>query len=151
MPGMQCRTRDAVPVSSTQRHASACTNVPADIATIDSRIDPDTLDLASPLRQSAIDNANKLVQVATGTPMPADPCLYHGGPVQGDPLQPTGTPPSHVRALFRNGQIGFVLANLDRGPAGQFTTVFDVHGGFSPQLVQDPVTVEVSMPARIVF
>ena len=83
--------------------------------------------------------------------MPADPCLYVGGPVQGDPLQPTGTAPQHVRALFRNAQIGFVLANLDRGPTGQFVSVFDVHGGFNPQVVQDPVTVEVSMPARIVF
>ena len=71
--------------------------------------------------------------------------------MQGDPLQPMGTPPSHVRALFRNAQIGFVLANLDRGPTGQFVTVFDVHGGFNPQVVQDPVTVEVSMPARIVY
>ncbi|MFL5304612.1 MAG: hypothetical protein ACJ8F1_05335 [Polyangia bacterium] len=130
--------------------APTCTNLPADVSMIDSRVDPDTYDLASPMRQTAAENSNKLVQVATSTPTP-DPCLYVGGPVQGDPLQPMGTPPQHVRALFRNAQIEFVLANLDRGPTGQFVSVFDVHGGFNPQVVQDPVTVEVSMPARIVF
>ncbi len=132
-------------------NAPTCTNLPADVSMIDSRIDPDTFDPGSPLYQPAVDDANKLVQVAIGTPMPADPCLYFGGPVQGDPLQPMGTPPQHVRALFRNAQLGFVLANLDRAPPGQFVTVFDVHGGFNPQVVQDPVSVEVSMPARIVF
>jgi hypothetical protein len=131
--------------------APTCTNLPADVSMIDSRTDPDAYDPASPLHQAAVDNANKLVQVATSTPMPADPCLFQGGAVQGDPLQPMGTPPQHVRALFRNGQIGFVLANLDRAPSAQFVSTFDVHGGFSPQVVQDPVTVEVSMPARIVY
>ncbi|HVY38927.1 MAG TPA: hypothetical protein VHM31_13375, partial [Polyangia bacterium] len=132
--------------------APACTNLPADVSMIDSRVDPDAYDPASPMFQTAADNANKLVQVATSTPAPADPCLYFGGPVQGDPLQPAGTMPAqHVRALFHNAQMGFVLANLDRGPTGQFVTVFDVHGGFVPQVVQDPVTLEVSMPARIVF
>jgi hypothetical protein len=44
-----------------------------------------------------------------------------------------------------------VLANLDRAPTTQFVTTFDVHGGFAPQAVQDPTTLEVSMPARIVL
>ncbi|MES1165858.1 MAG: hypothetical protein ABUR63_08875, partial [Verrucomicrobiota bacterium] len=154
-PGdQQCKpnpTPDARFTFRIPMDAPTCTNLPADVSMIDSRVDPDAYDAASPLRQQAVDNANKLVQVATTTPTPADPCLYVGGPVQGDPLQPVGTPPQHVRALFRNAQIGFVLANLDRGPSGQFVTVFDVHGGFNPQVVQDPVTVEVSMPARIVY
>ena len=154
LPGdQQCSPNPAPDPRFTFRipmNAPTCTNLPADVSMIDSRIDPDAYDPASPLRQPAVDNANKLAQVATGKPAP-DPCLYMGGPVQGDPLQPMGTPPQHVRALFRNGQIGFVLANLDRGPSGQFVTVFDVHGGFVPQVVQDPVTLEVSMPARIVL
>jgi hypothetical protein len=57
---------------------------------------------------------------------------------------------THVRALFQNSQMNFVLANVDRSPTSQFITSFDVHGGFAPQVVQDPITVEVSMPARIV-
>ncbi len=56
-----------------------------------------------------------------------------------------------MRAIFRNSQISFVLANIDRQPIGQFQTGFDVHGGFTPQVVQDPTTVEVSMPARIIL
>ncbi len=56
----------------------------------------------------------------------------------------------HVRALFQNSQLSFVLANIDRSPSSQFVTSFDVHGGFGAQVVQDPITLEVSMPARIV-
>jgi hypothetical protein len=59
-------------------------------------------------------------------------------------------PRTHVRALFQNSQLSFVLANVDRSPTSQFITSFDVHGGFAPQVVQDPITLEVSMPARIV-
>ena len=106
----------------------------------------------------------------TSTPSPADPCLYIGGPTAGDPLpirrtqRVTATdggvgadggastaPPTHVRALFQNSQLSFVLANVDRAPSSQFVTSFDVHGGFGAQVVQDPITVEVSMPARIVL
>jgi hypothetical protein len=91
-----------------------------------------------------------------------DPCLYVGGPVgtetQVDPTVLTPDPtstllpnvPRHVRAVFRNSQITFVLANIDLQPTGQFLTSFDVHGGFQAQVIQDPTTVEVSMPARIV-
>jgi hypothetical protein len=122
---------------------------------IDSRVDPDFAD------QQAAQNAQTLVLVATSTPAPADPCLYFGGPVAGEPTSGSmaamaansdgGIPPTHVRALFKNAQMNFVLANLDRGPTLQFATTFDVHGGFGPQAVQDPATVEVSMPARIVL
>ncbi|HEY5088412.1 MAG TPA: hypothetical protein VIK30_00500, partial [Polyangia bacterium] len=42
-------------------------------------------------------------------------------------------------------------ANMDREPIGQFQTTFDVHGGFTPQVVQTPTTVEISMPVRIVL
>jgi hypothetical protein len=100
-----------------------------------------------------------------------DPCLYIGGPVgtetQVDPTipvdsnhnqLPTPNPistllpgvPRHVRAVFRNSQLTFVLANIDQQPTGQLVTGFDVHGGFQAQVVQDPTTVEVSMAARIV-
>ena len=93
----------------------------------------------------------------TSTPSPADPCLYIGGPTAGDSTigsadggvaSDKGT---HVRALFQNSQLSFVLANIDRAPSSQFLTSFDVHGGFAAQVVQDPITVEVSMPARIVL
>jgi hypothetical protein len=133
--------------------ARRCTNVPDSVATIDSRVDPDFADAM------AIANANALVSVATSPPAPDDPCLYFGGPVAGDPASVSvdagadgGVRASqHVRALFKNSQVSFVLANIDRGPTFQFATSFDVHGGFAPQLVQDPATVQISMPARIVI
>jgi hypothetical protein len=134
--------------------APTCTNVPSNVATIDSRINPDFVSGAANV--TAVDNAQTLVDLVRSTPAPTDPCFYLGGPITGDPptdpsMPPTTPPPTHVRALFQNSQLSFVLANLDRAPTFEFFTSFDVHGGFSPQLVQDPTTVEVSMPARIIL
>jgi len=148
----------------------------AAVNAIDSRIDPGNVPLtvshpdpSAPndptkkitdnTRARAINNANLLVKIVETAPAP-DPCLYFGGPVGTEPvIDPTLDPelvmpppaPQHVRALFRNSQMSFVLANVDRQPTGQFQTGFDVHGGFVAQVVQDPVTVEISMPARIVL
>jgi hypothetical protein len=136
-------------------NAKVCTNIPAGVDMIDSRVDPDF----APDRHTATMNAQTLVSVVTSTPEPSDPCLYRGGPVSSDPISGSaaGTAdggvsptPTHVRALFKNSQLSFVLANLDRGPTFQFSTQFDVHGGFAPQVVQNPTTIQVSMPARIV-
>ena len=59
--------------------------------------------------------------------------------------------PQHVRARFRNTQIAFVLANIDRAPPASSTIHFDVHGGFRPQSVLVLPTVEISAPARLVL
>lgn len=149
--------------------APLCTNTPgapsdpqlgSPVSQIDSRIDPETVQATmQPTsfdpHKRAVDNANTLLQIAETPPTP-DPCLYLGGPAGTESLiDPTliAPPPApqHVRAVFRNSQISFVLANVDRQPTGQFQTNFDVHGGFVAQIVQDPTTVEVSMPARIVL
>jgi hypothetical protein len=131
-------------------NAPACTNVPAAAAQADTRVDPDSYPDDAQKTAAAQRNAD-LVQAITTPPAPTDPCLYLGGPVASDPIADSTTPRAHVRALFRNSQLTFVLANLDRGPTAQFSTAFDVHGGFQPQVVQDPATIEVSMPARIVY
>ncbi len=133
--------------------APRCTNTP-DVSAIDSRLDPDTV--ADVAAQQRVVSDTLLLKTLVQTPPNPDPCLYIGGPVGTEPLvDPTVVPPvpapKHVRALFRNSQLSFVLANLDRQPTGQLQTGFDVHGGFAPQVVQDPSTVEVSMPARIVL
>jgi len=144
-------------------NALQCSNATSHLAEIDSRVDPDSF-------PGVTNDTNTLVNFVTSKPAPADPCLYIGGPSAGETLiVPTspdagfgsdggvgdggvGLPPrTHVRALFENSQLSFVLANVDRAPTSQFFTTFDVHGGFAPQVVQDPVTIEVSMPARIVL
>jgi hypothetical protein len=142
-------------------NAPTCTNVDASIAKIDSRLNPDAFSANMTTMAAVASRSDQLVGVVTSTPAPSDPCLYWGGPVTADPvnaqptlvaLNPDGTPTyKHVRALFQNSQLSFVLANLDRAPTTQFVTTFDVHGGFAPQAVQDPTTLEVSMPARIVL
>ncbi len=146
----------------------ACSNPPSSLATFDPRLNPGEF----PVGSTVMTDSNAVVNFVRSTPSPADPCLYIGGPTAGDSLiDPTamvdggagadggtGTdggvtlaPRRHVRALFQNSQMSFVLANVNRGPTSEFVTNFDVHGGFGPQVVQDPITIEVSMPARIVL
>jgi hypothetical protein len=136
----------------------ACSNVPSNLATIDSRIDPDAFAGDATAMGSVVNDANTLVNFVRSTPKPADPCLYLGGPTAGDAVVGgavdggvTTHSNTHVRALFQNSQLSFVLANVDRSPTSLFVTSFDVHGGFGAQVVQDPITLEVSMPARIVL
>jgi hypothetical protein len=80
-----------------------------------------------------------------GTP---NPCLFLGGPNETDLSRQS---PQHVHALFRNTEIQFMMTNLEKSPAGFMQLRFDVNGGFRPQVVALPGTVEVSMPARIVL
>jgi hypothetical protein len=146
-PGGTCST-DTPPDSFIFRipmNAPHCQNISDN--SIDPRLDPD-------FAPAAAADASKLLASVQTVPSP-DPCLYLGGPVSSDPttdptMAPTSPVPQHVRAVFRNRQITFVLANLDRQPSVQLQTTFDVHGGFVAQVVQDPTTVEVSTPARIV-
>jgi hypothetical protein len=56
-----------------------------------------------------------------------------------------------VRARFRNTQIAFLLANIDRAPAGSNTIHFDVHGGFRPQSVTVLPAIEITAPTRLVL
>jgi len=84
-------------------------------------------------------------------------CLYMGGPIESEAkdisLDPGTRParPQHVRARYRNTQVAFLLANIERGPAAGTNIHFDVHGGFRQQSVVMLSTVEVSAPARIVL
>ena len=142
-------------------NAPHCKNVPDN--SFDTRVDPDVVVGNLPQTQWTQYGNEMIANLQTLAPTDPDPCLYLGGPVgteaQVDPTIATSDPtksvvpgiPSHVRAFFHNAQITFVLANVDQQPSGQFQTGFDVHGGFAPQVVQDPTTVEVSMPARIVL
>ena len=75
-----------------------------------------------------------------------NPCLFVGGPVASD----TGSA-THVRALFENDEISFVLANIEREPPSGLQISFDVNGGSRPQSVIYPSTVSVSAAARIVL
>jgi hypothetical protein len=120
--------------------------------TRDSRCDPDVSsvfcadqpDMATP--QTI---ANDLYNFATA-PGDQNPCLFFGGPNETDSadLQP---PPEHVHARFRNREVQIMMTNLERPPSGIFQIHFDVHGGFQPQVVAIPNTVEVTMPARLVL
>jgi hypothetical protein len=81
-----------------------------------------------------------------------------GGPILSDPgthdnADPASRPsrPQHVRARFRNTQIAFILANIDRAPPTGSILHFQVNGGFRPQQVANLTTVEISAPARLVL
>jgi hypothetical protein len=85
-------------------------------------------------------------------------CLYMGGPISPD-LRSQSSPdpmtrakrPRFVRARFRNTQVAFVLANLERGPSTSTTLHFQVNGGFRQESVVNLVTVQISAPARLVL
>ena len=84
-------------------------------------------------------------------------CLYLGGPIASDVMKTNPDPstradrPQHVRARFRNTQVAFVLADIDRAPPAASTLHFDVHGGFRQEAVVNLTTVQVSAPARLVL
>jgi hypothetical protein len=84
-------------------------------------------------------------------------CLYFGGPTASDVMKTNPDPATradrqqHVRARFRNTQVAFVLADIDRGPPAASTLHFDVHGGFRQEAVVNLTTVQVSAPARLVL
>jgi hypothetical protein len=80
-------------------------------------------------------------------------CLYLGGPTASETYDPDPAKRTrqHVRARFRNTQVAFVIADIDRGPPAATTLHFDVHGGFRQESVVNLTTVQVSAPARLVL
>ena len=56
-----------------------------------------------------------------------------------------------MRARFRNTQVSFLLANIDRAPPSSLALHFDVHGGFRQESVVNLTTAQVSAPARLVL
>jgi hypothetical protein len=123
----------------------------------DSRSRPD--EFADPSNETASafaddSDAAQLLDLVKSNPLP-NPCLFLGGPALSDPTPETPQAPDqrprHVRALFQNTEIAFVMANLDRAPTSVLDLRFDVRGGFRPQLVIPQSTIEISMPTRIVL
>jgi hypothetical protein len=116
---------------------------------LDSRCDPDLTNLCAP--GTLLDpktTAAHLSDIQSSKNDP-NPCLFGGGPNETDPV--AQDPQLHVRGLFRNREVEFMVTNLERPPSGAFQLRFDVHGGFQPQTVLIPGTVEVTAPARIIL
>ena len=139
--------------------APKCSNPPSSLATFDSRLNPQVYPVAD--QTAAVVNfvtsgpspADPCLY--TGGPTAGDPLFdptKSSAPADGGACADGGTgadggasadsgacppvPRTHVRALFQNSQISFVLANIDRAPTSQFVTSFDVHGGFGAQVVR---------------
>jgi hypothetical protein len=86
------------------------------------------------------------------TPLPApNPCLFVGGRNASDTDSAATGQERHLRALFQNTQVSFVITNVEWEPSAGLQLQFDVSGGARPQTVAYPPTVEVSAPARIVL
>jgi len=117
--------------------------------TLDSTLSPEVSTTAAAFPKNS--DAAQLLELVKSNPLP-NPCLFMGGRVLSDP--PAGSAqapaqPRHVRALFMNTEITFILANLDRAPSSLLDFRFDVRGGFRPQIVVPQSTIEMSMPTRI--
>jgi hypothetical protein len=164
IPGLDPRV-----VSRISMDAPRCTNVPDNL--LDSRCnpnapercpsaaallvtDPNNQEREREARNAAVGeasrNATGLLNIAKTTVGVPNPCLFIGGPNEIDPLTPPPLP-SHVHALYRNNELQFMMTNLDQPIGGAYQIRFDVHGGFQPQTVFIPPTVEVGMPARMVL
>jgi hypothetical protein len=140
--------RDAfrIPMSSVE-----CTNPVVGLRdnTLDSRCDPDQkYDPRSPCGGSTKDTDPPQLLANARTPGMPNACQFVGGPNETDPASVTA---EHIHALFRNREVQFMMTNLERPPSGVYQIHFDVHGGFQPQTVAIPSTVEVTMPTRIVL
>jgi hypothetical protein len=139
--------RDAfrIPMNAPPMSSIVCANNLGEPRLLDSRCDPN--DTMPSCGGAALTTAGALLTNATTTGTP-NACQFMGGPNETDPLSQF---PEHVHALFRNREVQFMMTNLDKPPSGVYQIHFDVHGGFQPQTVAIPSTVEVSMPARIVL
>jgi hypothetical protein len=113
----------------------------------DGRCNPTEEPITDPPAPCTNENSLLYDQVKTSNRM-SNPCLFMGGPNDTDLA--TQTVPRHVQALFRNSEIQFMMTNLETPLSSTFQLRFDVSGGFRPQTVVMPGTVELTMPARIV-
>jgi hypothetical protein len=89
----------------------------------------------------------QLLTLAHTTPIPS-PCLV-GTAAAG--TSPTDPPKPPLRVLFQNREIRFVLANVDAYLGDEEQITFDVHGGFQPDQVIIPTTIDINTPNRIVL
>jgi hypothetical protein len=140
-------------VSRISMDAPDCTGLPPDVATLDSRCNPQFPGMfcANPKGVAfPTQTSDELLQILQSTPTPPNSaCLFVAGPNESDPTNVFNV--QHTRALFRNTQIAFMITNFETAPISPVNLTFDVHGGFAPQVVLSPATVEVSMPARILL
>ncbi|HXI55616.1 MAG TPA: hypothetical protein VNO55_06130 [Polyangia bacterium] len=67
----------------------------------------------------------------------------------GAPLERPQVTGVHVRALFRNPEMRFLLSNLEQQYGITPQLRFEVHGGFVAQTVAVPSTIEVGLPSRL--
>ena len=131
-------------VEDPNRNSVSPTRLPMNSPQCNNIMGVETLDSRAPFGSPA--NSRLLQEIAHSTPDP-NPCLYTGGPTEGDPAGVTRT---HTRALFQNAEVRFILSNLEQPFADATEIRFDVHGGFRPHSVAiPPDTIDIGMPARI--
>jgi hypothetical protein len=131
--------------------ADPCSNVAKtpEAQSLDSRCDPNLPNTGCDgVSQTTAQRSAASLQSILTTQNEPTTCVFVGGANETDAF---GTAPHHLRALFRNREVQFMMTNLERPPSGGAQIRFDVHGGFQPQQVAIPSTVEVTMPARIVL
>jgi hypothetical protein len=97
-------------------------------------------DPADPTMMKIPDLNQQLLDQVHTTPSP-DPCLVQ---IQGSAAD------SSLRVLFQNREIRFMLTGFEQFPGNFDTITFDVHGGFLPDQVIIPTTIDINTPNRIV-
>jgi hypothetical protein len=118
-------TRHPFLVNRIPLDAPHCSNVPDDAAT------------------STTPTALNVIPAAQAGTWP-NPCLFQS-PNGDEP----GTTDVHVKALFENQELRFVMTNLEQWVGDAASTRFDVVGGFLPQTADYPEDVIITLGVRI--
>jgi len=107
---------------------------------------------------SPADLNSALLAIMHETPTP-NPCLIRSSTQPPTPpatrLNPDPQPPPRVigppfRVAFQNREIRFMLTGFEQFPGNADVITFDVHGGFQPDQVVIPTTIDINTPIRIV-
>ncbi len=100
--------------------------------------------------QPADDIQGILLKIIHETPTP-NPCLIRSTTASSAPQPPAPIPlDAPYRVVFQNREIRFMLVGFESQAAFGDPITFDVHGGFLPDQVVIPTTIDINTPNRIV-
>ncbi len=109
----------------------------------------DPVDISKSAAQIQLD----LLKAVHTTPSP-NPCLIPSIPPPSltdtaATLPATSVKDPTFRVLFQNREIRFMLLAFEKFPGNSDLITFDVHGGFLPDQVIIPTTIDINTPNRI--
>jgi hypothetical protein len=159
-------------VADTARNPLLVNRIPLDAPHCTNVLDYQVLGPDGKAIMTNPDNSKNAIRATVPAGPPGtwgNPCLFWG--INNDdhcsPLPPSATPPAdcnceinpmtgrrpdtcHVKALFQNSELRFLMTNLEQFVGDANTSRFDVTGGFTPDNVRPRDDILVTMGVRVV-